>query len=481
MDIQLTQEQSQLLQYLQHNRFAAISGCAGSGKTKILLAHARYLDNQGLRVLLLCRNPFLAARLADELQGTRVAVFAFSALVQFTLRNFQAGGGMPLPRPAWEAHSSQHQTPSPQELSRVLDILAYVDPAEGIARFDAVIVDEGQDFELNWLEVAEAFLESLDRAYFVIAFDDNPLLLAFSPQRFYTDLQAPVTLKRNCRSSGEIETLVRRFHPGVMLPGLHAGDKATLGEWLYHSESEMVEGVRQALLKAEEFAPEMKDVVLLTAEVTPPRQSKLAGLTFDSLRLRAESSAGRLDWQAAVLRYLQGFGLLESDLSDYATPTPADIQRVNQFCAAYRVAHRKVLSRQSSDLAKRKLVWHLDSYGQLGLRWADQGKPGLAPVDLLAFFNSPKWAESLPPAHKRYRITPMGEFDKHPDAHHIPLADISSFKGLEADALVLVLYNYFAGDRDQFLANLYIAFSRARRFLYLVAPAALQDEIYSVG
>lgn len=478
MDIQLTPEQTQLIQYLQHNRFAAISGCAGSGKTKILLAHARFLDNQGLRVLFLCRNPFLAARLADELQGTRVAVFAFSALVQFTLRNFQAGGGMPLPRPAWVAHSSQHQTPSPQELSRVLDILAYVDPAEGSARYDAVIVDEGQDFELNWLEVAEAFLESLDRAYFVIAFDDNPLLLAFSPHRFYADLQAPVTLKRNCRSSGEIDTLVRRFHPGETLPGPHAGDKATLGEWLYRSEGELLEGVHQALLKAEDFAPDMKDVVVLTAEIAPAGQSKLAGLTLDSPRLRAASTPGRLDWQTAVLRYLQGFGLLESDLSGQATPTQRDIQRVNQFCAAYQIAHRRVLSQQRSDLAKRKLVWRLDAYGQLNLRWADQGKPDVAPVDLLAFFNSPKWAEGLPSAHKRYRITPMGEFEKLPDAHHIPLADISSFKGLEADALVLVLYNYYAGDRDQFLANLYIAFSRARRFLYLVAPAALQEELF---
>ncbi len=477
----MTQEQSQLIEYLRHHRFAAISGCAGSGKTRILLEQARYWDNQGLRVLFLCRNPFLAARLADELQGTRVAVFAFSALVQFILENFQAGGGVPLSRPGWEAPWSQHQTPSPQELSRVLDILAYVDPAEGSARYDAVIVDEGQDFELSWLEVAEAFLERLDSSNFLIAFDNNPLLLAFSPQRFYADLQAPVTLMRNCRSSGEIDTLVRRFHPGATLLGLHAGEEAALGEWLYHSESEMVEGVRQALLKAEDFAPEMKDVVILTAEAVPARQSKLAGLTFDSPRLRAAPSPGRLDWQVAVLRYLQGFGLLESDLSDDPTPTPGDIRRVNQFCAAYWVAHRRVLSQQRSDLPRRKLVWYLDTYGQLRLRWADQGKPDLAPVDLITFFNSPKWAEGFPPAHQRYRITPMGEFEKYPHAHHLPLADISSFKGLEADAVVLVVYNYFAGDRDQLLANLYIAFSRARRFLYLVAPATLQEEIFPVG
>lgn len=478
MDIKLTQEQSQLIQYLQQNRFVAISGCAGSGKTKILLEHARHLDNQGLRVLFLCRNPFLAARLADELQGTRVTVFAFSSLIQFTLRNFQAGGGVPPPRPGWEAPWSQHQTPSIQELSRVLDILAYVDPSEGSARYDAVLVDEGQDFELDWLEVAEAFLEGLDTTYFTIAFDDNPLLLAFSPQRFYADLQAPVTLNRNCRSAGEIDALVRRFHPGVTLPGLHAGDKATLDKWLYHSEDQMLEGVRQALLKAEDFAPEMKDVVVLTAEAAPARQSKLAGLTFDSPRLRLAASPGRLDWQAAVLRYLQGFGLRESDLSDHSTPTPMDIQRVNRFCAAYRAAHRRVLSQQSSDLTKRKMVWRLDSYGQLRLRWADQGNPDLAPVDLLTFFNSPRWAEGLPSAHQRYRITPMADFEKHPHAHHIPLADIPSFKGLEADAVVLVVYNYFAGDRDQFLANLYIGFSRARRFLYLVAPATSGEEIF---
>ena len=166
--------------------------------------------------------------------------------------------------------------------------------------------------------------------------------------------------------------------------------------------------------------------------------------------------------------------MLESGLSRGNIPAVDDIQRVNHFCAAYRSDHRARFSRQTSYLSKRRLAWYLDIYGGLRLRWAEEGDLEIPPVDVLTFFSSPAWAKGLPPAHKRYRLTTNEDFEKSLDAHNIRLADIASFKGLEAEAIIFVLYNYFAGDRDQLLANLYTAFSRARSFLQLVVPTSLQ-------
>jgi hypothetical protein len=120
------------------------------------------------------------------------------------------------------------------------------------------------------------------------------------------------------------------------------------------------------------------------------------------------------------------------------------------------------------------LIWYLDIYGELRLRWAEEGNPDIPPVDVLVFFSSSAWAERLPSAHKRYRLTPGGDFEQYPYAHNICLVDIPSFKGLEAEAIIFVLYNYFAGDRDQFQANLYTAFSRAKSFLQIVVPSSMQ-------
>jgi len=58
--IRLTEEQFQVLNLLRHQRRAAISGCAGSGKTMLAMEQARRLSRQGFRVLLTCFNTPLA-------------------------------------------------------------------------------------------------------------------------------------------------------------------------------------------------------------------------------------------------------------------------------------------------------------------------------------------------------------------------------------------------------------------------------------
>jgi hypothetical protein len=46
---------------------------------------------------------------------------------------------------------------------------------------------------------------------------------------------------------------------------------------------------------------------------------------------------------------------------------------------------------------------------------------------------------------------------------------------MEADGVIFVLYNSFAENEDQFLASLYMVFSRARRWLYTLTPSESFD------
>lgn len=57
--IRLTNEQSVLLDYIEEQRYAAIQGAAGTGKTMIAQMAAERFGRQGRRVLFLCYNSFL--------------------------------------------------------------------------------------------------------------------------------------------------------------------------------------------------------------------------------------------------------------------------------------------------------------------------------------------------------------------------------------------------------------------------------------
>jgi len=468
--VDLTGEQAQLLEHLNSQRFVSVLGCAGSGKTTLAAAFAAQLSQAGSHVLMLCRNPYLAEDLTRRLAGSGVQVYAFPAFVRsLLLSDHSPDVFVPRSPSGWQAPWTQFDAPTQSDLRRALDILQRTDQL-----YDAVIVDEGQDFETVWLEVAEACLKDSQAARFAIFFDDHPWLAPYGPQRVYADVQAPVILSRSLRSGGEIDGLMRSLHPGRSQPDQPAAPGGTVREWIYTDESRLFDSLRQALLAAEESYPLLDGVVVLTAESASSRLSKFSGMVIDSPRLRVSPSPGRLGWQEAVLRCLQGYGLLERSLSNMPAPTAQDMKHVTQFSRAYTAAHRRALSRQPGYLSKYSLVWHMDSFGTLRLRYDQADDLEIPGVDVLRYFSSPGWADSLPSAHRRYRLTAADDWADYPDYHRLLLADLPRFKGLEAEGIVLVLYNYFTRRDEEIKAMLYLACSRARRLLHIVAPFSIR-------
>ncbi len=153
--VDLTGEQAQLLEHLNSQRFVSVLGCAGSGKTTLAAAFAAQLSQAGSHVLMLCRNPYLAEDLTQRLAGSGVEVYAFPAFVRsLLLSDHSPDVFVPRSPSGWQAPWTQFDAPTQSDLRRALDILQRTDQL-----YEAVIVDEGQDFETVWLEVAESVLE----------------------------------------------------------------------------------------------------------------------------------------------------------------------------------------------------------------------------------------------------------------------------------------------------------------------------------
>ena len=136
--LRLTQDQISLLDTLSAHRRAAIEGAAGTGKTVLAMEKARRMATTGARVLLLCFNRPLAAHLARDAEGFTVETFhdfcrrlAQRAKLPFTPRKRSDGD----PR-FWEKKA-------PMLLLEALERF----PDE---RYDAIVVDEGQDFLSDW-------------------------------------------------------------------------------------------------------------------------------------------------------------------------------------------------------------------------------------------------------------------------------------------------------------------------------------------
>lgn len=203
--VALTQSQVHVLDMLRGQRRAAILGPAGTGKTMLAHEKARRLAAEGFRTLLVCFNQPLARMLADDLAGSPAPggldVLTFHELC---LRLGREAETLPIPEPV-EKTQDWWDVVLPGALDAAI-------PKVG-GRYHAVVVDEGQDFEKDWLE----------SLYLMLADPDDDVLYVFHDpeQALYRDdvvgtLSLPeFHLDWNCRNTGPIHRFASEFAPGL--------------------------------------------------------------------------------------------------------------------------------------------------------------------------------------------------------------------------------------------------------------------------
>jgi superfamily I DNA/RNA helicase len=83
-------------------------------------------------------------------------------------------------------------------------------------RFDAIIVDEGQDFEEEWWAALTSLLADPDDGILYIFYDDNQRL--YKRNAAFPITGPPVHLTRNCRNTKQIHEAVMMFHESPTPP-----------------------------------------------------------------------------------------------------------------------------------------------------------------------------------------------------------------------------------------------------------------------
>lgn len=190
--VSLTEQQFRILDLLRRQRRALIIGGAGTGKSVLAVERARRLAAEGFSVLLTCFNRPLAQHLAKEFEGNpKVKVYSFHSLVNWQVKS----AGMEVPanpeQDWWEKESAER----------------LVEAAEkNELHFDALVVDEGQDFPPQWFTALQMLLTDPDNGPFYVFADAHQAIYRPGWQPPFPG--EPFELHVNCRNTVPISKVV---------------------------------------------------------------------------------------------------------------------------------------------------------------------------------------------------------------------------------------------------------------------------------
>lgn len=166
--VRLSDEQVEVLRSLVSASRLCVRGGAGSGKTLLALELARAAALEGRQVLLTCFNIALARWIGETIASwgplaERVRAATFHDLCGEAAA---ATGNVP-PRPPpgdKQAADAYWNRLMPEALLAAIE-------AGRLPRYDAVIVDEGQDFHRDWFDLLEELLRDPKQGSFVVFYD----------------------------------------------------------------------------------------------------------------------------------------------------------------------------------------------------------------------------------------------------------------------------------------------------------------------
>ena len=262
----LTEEQCRMLEFIRNQRRVLIQGCAGSGKSVMAIKKARELaSDPKCCVLLLAWNEMISDRLTaavDDLPNVTAINYH-----GFCLAQLRAAGCLPEPRPDDPRYWDEEL---PNAFNRLLTATPLL--------FDAVIVDEGQDFRAAYWRTIDALVRP--DGWFYIFFDPGQNVRDISAN--FPVTASPFVLQENCRNTQRICTALAKHAPFAII----SHDRLPAGEDVVEVVEPLPEGRRKRL-------GEILDQLVNKQGITTDRIVIIGGHSLANTCLGGDPQAGK--------------------------------------------------------------------------------------------------------------------------------------------------------------------------------------------
>lgn len=186
---EVSEIQNYLVSFLCNIPQAAIYGAAGTGKSYLAKKKAVKLADKGNNILYVCFNAYLSAFVRSELShlGSKVDVFNFHMLIKNAIGK--------------------------DRFVEVIDngtldlhgLMEFFSQAKlRLKKYDCIIIDEGQDFQYEWLQVLFKYFLENDKIFYIF-YDHEQSIFKNQLEKFFLENSFPqFCLPANIRNTKEI-------------------------------------------------------------------------------------------------------------------------------------------------------------------------------------------------------------------------------------------------------------------------------------
>lgn len=195
----LTPQQFHILDSVGHLNRVAAGGGAGTGKTILAIEDAIRLAQRNLRTALICHSEPLAAHLRHKLSmiKSNVDVWSLTGLC----RELSGKAGI--------------EYATEQGIEKGIEALLSATRTMPSLKFDAIVVDEAQDFRTHWWIAIEEILKDPQSSWLHAYFDTNQSVYGDLAKELAAFRIVPIHLTRNLRNTRAIHEAASRFYKGI--------------------------------------------------------------------------------------------------------------------------------------------------------------------------------------------------------------------------------------------------------------------------